>query len=297
MKWPLAANVVICAAAVGCARSPSVSDEPGGGAKGHGEAAVAPRDAAALDSNTPLPDIDAPSSDDGSEEISPAGDAGESEAGGDDAPDVQMVDAEIADASEDSTDDAAAEAARDAVSDDAAAEAARDATSDDAAPEAGRDAATCANGVSSISNIGTNDFHISFRITTSQTGWLALVNQRAACYTGVYWDIRQCAAGDFCQVDNGLFVETEGASNASYQSVRSAGTINDGNPHNIVVARVAGLLTIRIDGALSGMGPSTASLGAMAAVRIGTDACALAVPNTANFAAGTTLSNLCITSP
>ena len=293
MKWPLAANVVICAAAAGCAQSPSVSEGPGGGAKGQVDAAIAPRDGAALDSKIPMPDIDGPSSEDGSEDIS-SGDAGESEAAANDAPDVQTLDAGIAEASGDSADDAA-EAARDAASDDAA-KAARDAASDNAA-EAGRDAAACANGVTSISNIGTNDFHISFRITTSQKGWVALVNQRAMCYTGVYWDIRQCAAGPFCQVDNGLFVETEGAANGSYQNVRSAGTINDGNPHDIEVARVAGMLTIRIDGASSGMGPSTASLGAMAAVRTGTDACAMAAPPTADFAAGTTLSNLCITSP
>jgi hypothetical protein len=282
MKWPLAANVVICAAAAGCAQSPSVSERPGGGAKGQADAAVAPRDGAALDSKIPQPDIDGPSSEDGSEDMS-SGDAGASEAAPNDAPAVRTLDAGIAEAGGDSTDDAAAEAARDAASDNAA--------------EAGRDAGICANGVTSISNIGTNDFHIYFRITTSQKGWVALVNQRALCYTGVYWDIRQCAAGAFCKVDNGLFVETEGAANGSYQNVRSAGTINDGNPHDIEVARVAGLLKIRIDGASSGTGSSSASLGAMAAVRIGTDACAMAVPPTADFAAGTTLSNLCITSP
>ena len=288
MKWPLALNILICAA--GCARSPSVSEGAAADAKkGQGNGATAPRDDAALDSEISLPDNDAPSEndrpsendgpsgDDGlsgndagndaSEDVS-SGEAGENEATPGDARDVQEVDAA----------DAAADAAHDA--------------SDGAA-----DGGTCANGNRSLSNIGTQDFHISFRVTTKQTGWMALVSQRSACYLGVFWDIRQCGVGAFCPADGELFVETEGDSNASYNSVHSAGRINDGNPHTVEVVRASGVLTIRIDGALSGMGTSAASFGTMPPLQVGNDACVAGNPATASFAAGTTLSDLCLTSP
>jgi hypothetical protein len=290
MKWPLAANVVICTVAAGCARSPSISEGSGADAKGQGKTASAPRDGAALDSEISPPDNDGPSEsdgpsgndepsendgpsgDDGSEDVA-SGDAGEREATAEDAPDAKTFDAA----------DAAADGAN---------------RESDGASDAARDAATCANANRNLSNIGTQDFHISFRIATKQTGWMALVSQRSQCYVGVFWDIRQCGAGAYCPVDGEVFVETEGDPNGtSYQSVHSTGRINDGNPHDVEVARASGALTIRIDGALSGMGASSASLGAMPMLQIGTDACAMGNPATAGFAAGTTLTDLCIASP
>jgi hypothetical protein len=295
MKWPFAANVVICAVAAGCARSPAVSEGSSADAKDQGKTASAPRDGAALDSEISPPGNDGPSQNDGplqndgpsaeaedsSEDVS-SDDAGESEATAEDAPDAQTSDAA----------DAAVDQANRGASD-GAADAPRDASED-----AARDAAACANGNRSLSNIGTQDFHISFRVTTKQTGWMALVSQRSQCYLGVFWDIRQCGAGAYCPVDGELFVETEGDPNSSsYRSVRSTGRINDGTPHDIEVARVSGALTIRIDGTLSGMGASPASLGTMPMLQIGTDACATGNPATAAFAAGTILSDLCVTSP
>jgi hypothetical protein len=182
---------------------------------------------------------------------------------------------------------------------------ARDASTEDAGPvpvvgagDAAPDAAACVNGIKDLSNIGTGNFQISFRVATTQIGWVALVNQRSTCYFGVFWDIRMCGAGGACP-NGALSVETDDKTSAgpAYQSVHSTVTINDGNPHDVVVARVSGVLTIQIDGALSGMGASSASLGAMPALRIGTDVCgAGSSPPTAAFA-GTTLSDPCITSP
>jgi hypothetical protein len=166
------------------------------------------------------------------------------------------------------------------------------------AADTAHDAAPCVNGVTDLSNIGTGDFHISFRVATTQTGWVALLNQRSTCYFGMYWDISQCGAGVACP-EGALIVQTDDTptSSATYQTVHSTATINDGNLHDVEVARVSGVLTIQIDGAVSGTGPSAASLGAMPALRIGTSVCGAA--NSPPFAAfaGTMLSDVCITSP
>jgi hypothetical protein len=146
----------------------------------------------------------------------------------------------------------------------------------------------CVGGTRDLSNVGVGDFHISFHVVTTETGWVALLNQRSTCLIGVFWDIRQTAAGT-------ILVETDNNSNASYQTVQSTIRINDGKPHDVVVTRVAGTISIHIDGTLSGQGPSSASLGSLPALRVGTDVCgATSNPPTAPFA-GMTLSLACIT--
>jgi hypothetical protein len=62
------------------------------------------------------------------------------------------------------------------------------------------------------------------------------------------------------------------------------------------VARVSGVLTIRIDGAVSGVGSCTASLGALAPLRVGTDICG-PTSNPPTAASTGTISNVCITKP
>jgi hypothetical protein len=165
----------------------------------------------------------------------------------------------------------------------------------EAAADATGDAATCPNGIGSLSNVGTRDFHVSFRIVATQTGWVALVNQRSACLYGFFWDIRQCAPGkDGCPAADVLFVETDNGDSASHQSLFSTGTVNDGKPHDVVLVRAAGMLTIRIDSTPSGAIASVASFGnAMPPVEIGQDPC-IGDPTVALTG---TLSNLCITSP
>jgi hypothetical protein len=168
----------------------------------------------------------------------------------------------------------------------------------DGPAEVGADAAACLSGVKDLSNVGTGDFHVSFHVATTQVGWVALVNQRSTCYFGVFWDIRLCGAGGSCP-QGAVSFETDDTptSSATYQTVHSTATINDGNPHEVEASRVSGVVTIRIDGAVSGTGPSAASLGSMPALRIGTDVCGAAnSPPTAAFA-GTTLADVCITSP
>jgi hypothetical protein len=156
------------------------------------------------------------------------------------------------------------------------------------AGDAPRDAAACPGATRDLSNVGTGDFRISFHVVTTQTGWAALLNQRSVCFFAVFWDIRQTDAGT-------LLVETDNNTSTSYQSVQSTIKINDGKPHDVTVARAAGTLTIRIDGAAAGQGPSSAALGAMPALRVGTDSCGpTSDPATAAFA-GATLSEVCMT--
>jgi len=168
----------------------------------------------------------------------------------------------------------------------------------DGSTDAMRDGATCGNGISSLSNIGTQDFHISFRILTTQRGWVALLNQRSVCATGYFWDIRQCTTGnnDGCPAEGGIFVETDNNSAASFQTNSAKGPINDGKVHEVVVARTAGILTIQIDGSLSAGIVSVASFGtALPPVQVGKDVCA--PPGDPTVALTGTLSDLCITSP
>jgi hypothetical protein len=155
------------------------------------------------------------------------------------------------------------------------------------AGDAASDARACPGETRDLSNVGTGDFRISFHIVTTQMGWAALLNQRSSCSLGLFWDIRQTAAGT-------ILAETDGNTSASYQTAESTTKINDGKPHDILVARVAGSLIIRIDGPASGQGPSSAALGALPALKVGNDPCGSASnPATAPFA-GTTLSGICI---
>ncbi|MEA2699316.1 MAG: hypothetical protein QOI66_3587 [Myxococcales bacterium] len=153
--------------------------------------------------------------------------------------------------------------------------------------DAARDAAACVNGTRDLSSIGTGDFHISFRVATTQTGWVALLNQRRTCFYDVFWDIREAPDGT-------ISAELDDSTSANYRSVKSPVKINDGNLHDVEVARVSGMMTIQIDGVLSGTGAAAVSLGAMPALRIGTDICGpTSSPVTAAFA-GKTLSDVCI---
>ena len=142
------------------------------------------------------------------------------------------------------------------------------------------EAGNCPGGTSDLSNIGSGDFNISFHIVTSQTGLVALLNQRKSCDYGVFWDIRQSMLGM-------ILVELD--SGSSYKTLKSTGlVINDGNPHDVTVARASGKLTIQIDGVVTGESTSSESLGVLPPLRVGKHVCVSTVP----FAG--TLSEVCI---
>jgi hypothetical protein len=116
-----------------------------------------------------------------------------------------------------------------------------------------------------LSNVGTGDFRMSFQVATTQTGWVAVANQRAECAPSVFWDVR---------IADGGFVYAEVDDGAHYTAITSTGPkINDGAPHAILVVRASGTLTVYVDGGASGSQASGASLGPLPPLRLGTDVC------------------------
>jgi hypothetical protein len=119
-----------------------------------------------------------------------------------------------------------------------------------------------------LSNIGTGDFLIQLQVTTTQTGWVAVANQRGQCIPSPFWDIRIA--------DGFVYVEVDDV--AHYTAITSTGPkVNDGAPHAILVVRASSTLTVYIDGGASGSQASGASLGPLPALRLGTDVCIGAV--------------------
>jgi hypothetical protein len=107
--------------------------------------------------------------------------------------------------------------------------------------------------VAGLSNIGTADFHISLTVTTMQSARSALINQRAVCWFGGFWDIRL--------VHGALLIETCDSS-VNYTTVTTQGPlVNDGRPHRVIVERVRKRLTVFIDGIASGGGLSNSAFG------------------------------------
>jgi hypothetical protein len=135
-----------------------------------------------------------------------------------------------------------------------------------------------------LSNIGTGDFRVAFEVTTTQTGWVALANQRAECDPSVFWDVR---------MDDGVvYVEVDDI--AHYIALASTGPkINDGAPHAIVVVRASGTLTVYVDGGAAGSGVSGASLGPLPALKLGTDICVGAVGDSTVALVGE-ITNACV---
>jgi hypothetical protein len=122
------------------------------------------------------------------------------------------------------------------------------------------DAPTCTG---DLSNIGAADFHISFTLSTNQAGNVVLAEQRATCGHGVFWDIHM--------ISGAIAVETD--DRIRYTVLNATGTVNDGLPHAIVVARVSGTLSVTIDNAASGDAACTSVFGSLAGLEVGTSPC------------------------
>jgi hypothetical protein len=218
------------------------------------------------------------------------------EGGGDATPaDATPADATPRDATADAIVDDSGPDAHDAGQGDETLDASPDQDADATADDGASDATICPNGVTDLSNIANGDFHISFRIVTTQTGWVALVNQRNVCSYGQFWDVRQCESSattsSYCPVNGAIYVETD---ESQLDYVTSAAPINDGQPHDVSIQRVSGFLFIYLDGTLSGTGPSSASFGQLPRLQIGADVCS---ENGTGAPLTGTLTNLCITKP
>jgi hypothetical protein len=138
-----------------------------------------------------------------------------------------------------------------------------------------------------LTGIATGDFHISLTLTTPplwpDTG--AILNQRPICDHSMFWDLHLLAGGT-------LEMETDdGVLPTDYTVVTTAATVNDGNPHQVLVQRMGGVLTILIDGVSSSPVASNASFGALVPLRQGTNVCVGENPNVV------TIANVCVASP
>ena len=130
----------------------------------------------------------------------------------------------------------------------------------DATPP-GRDAAGCSG---DLSDIGASDFSIAFELRTTQSGLAALINQRAACSLGMFWDLR-LSSGEL------RFETDDGSHSTNFTS--TGPEIDDGASHTIVVTRISGTAAITVDGNSYGSAGSQASFGALAPLATGTDVC------------------------
>ena len=104
--------------------------------------------------------------------------------------------------------------------------------------------------ISSLANIGTADFVIRFRITTTAEVASDVAYQRSDCNipTSDYWEMTMVAVTGALNLScgNGNPLPA-GASNQS--SLTTTIGINDGNPHNVTFTRIGGSLSATIDGA------------------------------------------------
>jgi hypothetical protein len=157
-----------------------------------------------------------------------------------------------------------------------------DAVSDSRAADAQSDAPSCKT---DLSNIGTADFAVALTLTTSQTGIVAVANQRNVCNFGTFWDVR---------LSNGnLYVETDDGTH--YAMLTTSGVLaNDGKPHAIKVQRRSQKLTAFIDGISVGTAGSTSSFGVLPALQSGVDPCD---GHPGNSALVGTVAGLCLTNP
>jgi hypothetical protein len=117
-----------------------------------------------------------------------------------------------------------------------------------------------------LSYFGTGNFVVSFQVATSMSsGAVGLVGQRNVCGYADFWDVR---------LMNGIVtVETDDGTAANYNVVSSTQGVADGDIHSVVIQRVLGALTIFVDGQASGLGPSSASFGALPPIATGVYGC------------------------
>jgi hypothetical protein len=179
--------------------------------------------------------------------------------------------------------DTAPDTAPDTSTDGAFGDGGSDASDSDAGPIADAGPFLDSSGCTTdLSFVGTADFRVALRAKTTQTGLVALVNQRSNCGPATFWwDLR---------IENGyLLVETESTGFSS-----SGNMVNDGTPHDILLQRTGGRVYIFVDGIEHGSGADTTNVGQLGPLEIGTDPC---VGSDGTQAFSGQISNLCLSSP
>ncbi len=135
-----------------------------------------------------------------------------------------------------------------------------------------------------LSNTGTNDFHFTVDLSTTQTALVSVANQRSVCEQSPFWEIRLNSGNVMVDTDDGTTL------------VELIGTIPvvDGNQHALAVSRVAEVLTIEVDGMTAGTVSCPTPFAALPPIPMGTDVCST-VDGTQPFSG--TLGTVCVKSP
>jgi hypothetical protein len=121
--------------------------------------------------------------------------------------------------------------------------------------------------LSTLSNVGTNDFRIAFTLTTTAKMSTALVNQRSTCTASTEWDV-------FMSPGGGIEFETDDGVSADRVFVIGGGPVNDGQPHKIVAARTNGQIWVQTDdGIRSQLIPDPYAIDALPPLVEGSDPC------------------------
>ena len=148
----------------------------------------------------------------------------------------------------------------DSASDRSSSDSATDGSSSDS--QNGPDAPSCSSG---LSDVHTGDFLISFTMQTGQPdNYIGLVDQRTICVNGLFWDAWLVAHQ----------VRLELSDNSRYAALSTSGApLNDNNPHDVVITRTNGVVTILTDGALAGSQTMDQNLGSLPPLLIGNARC------------------------
>lgn len=107
-----------------------------------------------------------------------------------------------------------------------------------------------------LTGAGQGDFQIRFRLNTTVFMNAGIVSQRSFCGFPVdgYWDTR------LIQVSGQMKFEI--GSGGGGTTITTPGAVNDG-PHDILVNRVSGVVSIYVDGAFKVAAPSNATIGTL----------------------------------
>ena len=130
------------------------------------------------------------------------------------------------------------------------------------------------------------EFYILFTLQTRQPdGVIALLNQRAQCTLGTFWDLQL--------VNQALYFEIADPVMGDASVTSKSAPLNDDHPHDIVISRDAtGFVQLKIDGRLAGAATLHQTLGMkLPMLRIGTSVCVGEDPNV-DFHG--TISNVCL---
>jgi hypothetical protein len=140
-----------------------------------------------------------------------------------------------------------------------------------------------------LSGVGSRDFRISFRLTTTASGHTySILSQRAGCDTAsVWWDVTLQPLG-------GVELATDDGTPASYVFVEAGDSVNDGQPHTMAVGRTGGAIWTSTDGVIrSSLTPDPSAFGTFPALSIGSTSCSSETP----MGGHGTISDVCITMP